>query len=118
LGAPASQAGQYPWPRANSAADGQANAVAPTTYRIPDARTNEAAQDLQAIAEQTTKVTGLRTEERALHFQLVDRSLAAVAQREQVRAVFNLKQLELQRATATLEEMAANFRMKWQMYSQ
>ena len=93
-------------------------AAAPTTYRIPDSQTNRMAHDVQVITEQTAKVTGLRQEERTLHSQLADARLPLGPERGRLTAQFHQIQLELDRETASLEEMTAGFKTKWQTYAQ
>jgi hypothetical protein len=92
--------------------------AAPITYRIPDSQTNQMAHDLQVITEQTAKVTGLREEERKLHSQLTDARLPSGPERSRLTAQFNQIQLDLDRETASLKEITAGFKLKWQTYAQ
>jgi hypothetical protein len=84
-------------------------------YRIPDAYTNELAQDRYAIKEQKKKLAELLHEELNLRARQNNRQPVDSDPVNTAISV-SLKQLEVQRATKTLNEMIANYNSKLEQY--
>ena len=91
------------------------NVLPAINYQVPDIYTNELAQDQQAIAEQSSKITELRREEQYLRSRLNNRPPLDHDVGNASMSVM-LKQLQVQRATKKLNEMIANYNSKLEQY--